>query len=255
MIRKFEPSGGDGATVNWMRRIFATRSSIPRFTAATPPTINTAATTSEIRYRPKKVAREERGVFAMDGKHRENATGRTVAGVPRLVAPEPVGEGRSGSLRPVTAAFRTLALRCGIALLVCAVATTAAVVAANRYIDSKIAAIPRIALATATSAGHGTNYLVIGSDSRSFVHDAGAAAAFGTSADTGPARSDTMMVLHVDGANSFGLSFPRDLWVDIPGRGKAKINAAFNDGPQKVIDTLKQDFGVDIDHYLEVNFV
>jgi LCP family protein required for cell wall assembly len=34
----------------------------------------------------------------------------------------------------------------------------------------------------------------------------------------------------------------------------AKINAAFNSGPQKVIDTISADFGVPIQHYVEVNF-
>ena len=63
------------------------------------------------------------------------------------------------------------------------------------------------------------------------------------------------MVLHADGQASYAVSFPRDLWVDIPGRGNAKINAAYNDGPQKVVDTLKADFNIDINHYLEVNFV
>ena len=62
------------------------------------------------------------------------------------------------------------------------------------------------------------------------------------------------MVLHADGKNSYAVSFPRDLYVNIPGHGKGKINAAFNEGPQEVIDTLKADFDVDIQHYLEVNF-
>ena len=63
-----------------------------------------------------------------------------------------------------------------------------------------------------------------------------------------------MMVLHADGANSYAVSFHRDLWVNIPGRGDLKLNAAFNDGPQKVIDTITANFGVPINHYLEVNF-
>ena len=46
--------------------------------------------------------------------------------------------------------------------------------------------------------------------------------------DSSPPRSDTMMVLHADGDQSFAVSFPRDLWVNIPGVGNAKINAAFN---------------------------
>ena len=42
--------------------------------------------------------------------------------------------------------------------------------------------------------------------------------------------------------------------VNVPGLGRQKINAAFNKGPQLVIDTLQQDFNVPINHYLEVNF-
>ena len=50
------------------------------------------------------------------------------------------------------------------------------------------------------------------------------------------------------------MSFPRDLWVDIPGQGSAKINAAFNGGPQLLVETIKQDFNIPISHYLEVDF-
>ncbi len=50
------------------------------------------------------------------------------------------------------------------------------------------------------------------------------------------------------------VSFPRDLWVAIPGIGHAKINAAFNAGPQRMIETIEQDFDVPISHYLEVDF-
>ena len=133
----------------------------------------------------------------------------------------------------------------------------AAVFQINRYIDHEVAKIPRVSVQTAAASPSGaTNFLIVGSDTRSFVKSEGDKEAF-TNSDTtvnGPARSDTMMVLHADGANSFAVSFPRDLWVNIPGHGKEKINAAFNDGPQKVIDTLKADFDLDIQHYLEVNF-
>ena len=63
-----------------------------------------------------------------------------------------------------------------------------------------------------------------------------------------------MMVLHANGDSSFAVSFPRDLWVDIPGIGGAKINAAFNTGPQKVVDTLQANFNLPVNYYLEVNF-
>src|SRR5207247_8677250 len=40
----------------------------------------------------------------------------------------------------------------------------------------------------------------------------------------------------------------------IPGIGHAKINAAFNAGPQRVIETIENDFDIPISHYLEVDF-
>jgi LCP family protein required for cell wall assembly len=65
-----------------------------------------------------------------------------------------------------------------------------------------------------------------------------------------------MMIVHVDPKRKRNLvvSIPRDLVVDIPGRGSQRVNAAFNDGPQKVIDTVKANFGVRIQHYVEVDF-
>ena len=69
-------------------------------------------------------------------------------------------------------------------------------------------------------------------------------------------RSDTIMVAHIDPDTETGLlvSFPRDLWVEIPGRGEAKLNSAFNDGPQVVVETITQNFGIPINHYLEIDF-
>jgi LCP family protein required for cell wall assembly len=159
-------------------------------------------------------------------------------------------------VRSPLAALGALSGRIVIAIVVCALVMGAAIFQINRYIDDEVAKIPRVQLATAPASTNGTNFLIIGSDTRSFVKTEGDKEAF-TDADTtadGPARSDTMMVLHADGDDSYAVSFPRDLMVDIPGLGTQKINAAFNDGPQKVIDTLKADFGVDIQHYLEVNF-
>jgi LCP family protein required for cell wall assembly len=132
----------------------------------------------------------------------------------------------------------------------------AAVFRINTYIDDRIDQIPRVELNVAPASGSATNFLIIGSDTRSFVQSEADKQAF-TDADTtadGPARSDTMMVLHADGDASYVVSFPRDLMVNVPTLGRQKINAAFNKGPQLVIDTLQQDFNVPINHYLEVNF-
>lgn len=158
-------------------------------------------------------------------------------------------------MTPIGAAFRAFSLRIALALVVCSSVTTASVVMVNRYIDGKVGTIPRVALKTAPVGPNGANFLIIGSDSRRFVNNAADYQAFSDKeTQSAPPRSDTMMVLHADGDHSFAVSFPRDLWVDIPGRGNAKINAAFNDGPQKVVDTLQNDFNVPINHYLEVDF-
>src|SRR5690606_36599098 len=71
-------------------------------------------------------------------------------------------------------------------------------------------------------------------------------------------RSDTIMIARVDAAAKTVdlLSFPRDLWVPIEPSGEAqRINTAYGlGGPQNLIDTIKTDFGIDIHHYVEINF-
>ncbi|MET0894671.1 MAG: LCP family protein [Acidimicrobiia bacterium] len=150
--------------------------------------------------------------------------------------------------------FRALFGRIGVALIVCIALTGAGYYVANRYIDHEIERIPRQALTLSSTPAAGTNFLIVGSDSREFVDNAGDEQSFGDTTDAGPPKSDTVMVLHADGDQSYAVSFPRDTWVTIPGRGQMKLNAAFNDGPQALVDTLHQNFDIPIDHYLEVDF-
>jgi LCP family protein required for cell wall assembly len=125
----------------------------------------------------------------------------------------------------------------------------------NLLLTAKLGKAARVDLAVAESpSGGGANYLLIGSDTRAFItDDPSDAQRFG---EADGQRSDTIMVLHTDPDSERALlvSFPRDLWVDVPGRGGAKLNAAFNDGPQSVVDTLSSNFSVPIHHYVEVNF-
>ncbi|MEQ1788462.1 MAG: LCP family protein, partial [Acidimicrobiales bacterium] len=107
-----------------------------------------------------------------------------------------------------------------------------------------------------SASGDGTNYLIVGSDSRDLeaVVDAGLnPAAF---EDGGGQRSDTMLLLRfVDGGAKM-LSIPRDLYVPIAETdGSSKINAAYNGGPRRLVLTIQQALGVPIHHYLEVDFV
>lgn len=160
--------------------------------------------------------------------------------------------------RPSAARMRrTLATRYLIAVAVAFTTLCTGVVGVNLFVDSKIADIRRVdGLELPSTPGKAGNYLVLGSDSRDFVENDAQAQAFGTTQEAGGTRSDTLMIVHIDpeAKKSLLVSFPRDTLVDIPGRGKAKINAAFNDGPQKVIDTIKQNFDIDVNHYVELNF-
>jgi polyisoprenyl-teichoic acid--peptidoglycan teichoic acid transferase len=157
---------------------------------------------------------------------------------------------------------RVLLGRFAVALAVAFPLVVAGVVGVNTFIDRKIGEIPRVKVKTAenTDPGEPANFLLIGSDTRAEVQTPEERAAFGDASQEGGQRSDTLMVIHVDPERKTGflVSFPRDLVVNVPGLGQSKINAAFNSsnggGPQRVVDTLKQNFNVDIQHYIEVDF-
>jgi LCP family protein required for cell wall assembly len=83
------------------------------------------------------------------------------------------------------------------------------------------------------------------------------AGGIGTEADVSGHRSDTIMILRRDKATGDAslLSIPRDLWVQVPGHdGKRRINSAFNDGPEVLVQTLQQELGLPINHYVEIDF-
>jgi LCP family protein required for cell wall assembly len=155
------------------------------------------------------------------------------------------------------ASWRVFRRRFVVACVVGLAVMVTSIVVLNVKVDQTLADTQRIGnLSFPEGPAEGGNYLIIGSDSRAFVQDATQAQAFGTAAAEGGQRSDTMMVLHIDPATKSNLlvSFPRDLLVNIPGHGRGQINSVFNAGPQAVIDMMKQDFDVSINHYVEINF-
>ncbi len=97
--------------------------------------------------------------------------------------------------------------------------------------------------------------LVVGSDSRAALSGPDNSQ-FGGSAAVGGQRSDTMILLRVAPARHqlMMMSIPRDLWVNIPRQGANRINSAFDNGPNLLIQTIEQDLGIPINHYAEVNF-
>jgi LCP family protein required for cell wall assembly len=127
---------------------------------------------------------------------------------------------------------------------------------ANKRVDPEVASALSLQPPTtlAASAAGGTpvtapespramNILVLGSDHRPNEEDQG--------------RSDTIIMVHVDPDQKYLslLSLPRDLRVEIPGHGLDKLNAAYAfGGPSLTIRTVKQLTGVDIKHYVGVDF-
>lgn len=99
----------------------------------------------------------------------------------------------------------------------------------------------------------GTNWLVVGSDSR-----AGLSKQQKKDYATGNApgrRTDSMMLLHYGDGGTTLVSLPRDSYVPIQGHGSDKLNAAFAfGGPKLLVQTVEKATGVHIDHYAEIGF-
>lgn len=100
------------------------------------------------------------------------------------------------------------------------------------------------------------NVLLVGNNSRCILNGK-QAAAFGTCAQVGGGRSDVTMILHLDPATHRAalLSIPRDLWLPIPGTHKAlRVDDALNVSPQRLVETIQDDLGIPINHFVELNF-
>lgn len=106
--------------------------------------------------------------------------------------------------------------------------------------------------------GKPMNVLLVGSDSRKEI-SAEEAEQFGSERQVGGERSDTIIVLHVDpkAEKAALMSIPRDLSVPISdGASSAprRINTAFEKGPDVLIATIREQLGIEIDHYAQVDF-
>ncbi|TDU06296.1 LytR family transcriptional attenuator [Streptomyces sp. 846.5] len=111
--------------------------------------------------------------------------------------------------------------------------------------------------------GPGTNWLIVGSDSRAGLTGQ-QQQELHVGSDTG-GNTDTIMVLHKGSNGPVLMSIPRDSYVIIPAytstsgtahaSHKDKINAAFAaGGPQLLVKTVETTTGIHLDHYTEVGF-
>lgn len=120
----------------------------------------------------------------------------------------------------------------------------------------KFQSIETVDLSSVLSSGSGTNYLIVGTDSRDGIDEdnSNAGAILGDNTVGMPQRSDTIMILRIDGEGTHTMSVPRDLYVTIAETGDhGKINASFLGGPQRLIATLTDQLGLPIHHYMEID--
>ncbi len=112
------------------------------------------------------------------------------------------------------------------------------------WVDSRIQHVDALSGAANTP---GDTYLIVGSDSRE---------GWAGGNDTPGQRTDTIMMLHKPESGPTALiSIPRDSYVEIPGHGSNKINAAFAfGGPPLLVETVENLSGLTVDHYLEIGF-
>ncbi|MDM7989623.1 LCP family protein [Arthrobacter sp. zg-Y877] len=104
-------------------------------------------------------------------------------------------------------------------------------------------ALPSVAPERSAAATDSLNILVMGSDTRDPA--------------SGDARSDALMLVHVPGDRSgvYVMSIMRDTWVEVPGHGGNKINAAMAlGGVSLTVETVQDLFGVPVDHVVIMDF-
>jgi LCP family protein required for cell wall assembly len=130
------------------------------------------------------------------------------------------------------------------------------------YIQYRFDQVTKVSVKHLTRApvGQPFNVLLIGSDSR-----AGLSAAdqvhFGNQSAAGGQRSDVVKVVHVIPATGqvSVLSIPRDTVVSVAGNSSEigkynRINATYNTGPDQLVQTIEANFGIPIEHVVQINF-
>jgi LCP family protein required for cell wall assembly len=143
---------------------------------------------------------------------------------------------------------RRIALIAGVVVLVLIIT----VVSSYFWLDGKLNKSVALPAYTGTSAG--TNWLIVGSDSRQglttqqIIQDH-------VGFDFGTSDSDSLMLLHLGSGKPVLLSIPRDSYVNIPGHGYNKINAALAfGGPTLLAQTVENVTGLRINHYMGIGF-
>ena len=129
---------------------------------------------------------------------------------------------------------------------------------ATREVNDRIDHVKRVTLPAGTLDQSNLTYpmtiLVVGSDSRAFVSSDAEAQAFGTAKGQGGQRADVMILVRLLKDRTDAVWLPRDLTVSDGAGGSRQLNSFFDQGPQAMIEAIKKNLNVPIDHYVQVDF-
>ncbi|MBK0869808.1 MULTISPECIES: LCP family protein [unclassified Saccharopolyspora] len=165
--------------------------------------------------------------------------------------PRPPEGGRPAGPPPPRRKRANWPRRIGITLLVLVLI----VVGFGIYVDSVLQRTPALDYPNRIADTPGTNWLLVGSDSREGLDESQREEL--SAGDAAGRRTDSMMLVHIPsgGGKPALISLPRDSYVSIPGHGKDKLNAAFSEGgPKLLAQTVETATDVHIDHYAEIGF-
>jgi LCP family protein required for cell wall assembly len=115
--------------------------------------------------------------------------------------------------------------------------------------------IPRVEVDALASSGRPMHVLITGSDSRAGLTREEQNALSTGRDDGSDERTDTILLMTIQGGDVALLSFPRDLWVERCDGSMGRINVAQAiDGPGCLVDTVRRLSGIDVQHYIGVTF-
>jgi LCP family protein required for cell wall assembly len=143
-----------------------------------------------------------------------------------------------------------------VAVVLAAVLIVAGVIADYYYLGSLVKRTIVHHVQPPPKPGANENILLVGSTTRCGLKVQSEAYGLCSQGVTG-VNSDIDMIVHLDpatGAVSL-LSIPRDLFIpNARTLGANKIDAALYEGPGQLVAAIEEDFGIPINHYVELNF-
>lgn len=135
----------------------------------------------------------------------------------------------------------------GWSALVLVIVLIAGAVGGYLWANSVFNKIEKVEVADQLSHGSGTNYLLVGSDNGKEPDEQREGVA--------GARSDTILILRMQGDSAKMLSLNRDLFVTNPATGQpGRLNATYNTGPANLVEAVTDSFGIPVDRYIEIDF-